>query len=218
MPSVKILHGDCVELMRAMEEGSVDAVVTDPPAGISFMSKEWDHDKGGRSQWVAWMTGVMRECLRVLKPGGHAVVWAIPRTAHWTGWAIEDAGFDVRDVITHLFGSGFPKSHNVAAAIDKSLGHPNRGRAIPDCFDVSRPATKMRSINSRRILLIHMKREVEEAKKWEGFGTALKPATEFWILARKPMRSANGKSQTVAKNVLEHGTGALNIDACRIGY
>jgi hypothetical protein len=91
-------------------------VVTDPPAGISFMNKSWDSDKGGRDQWIKWMSTVMAECLRVLKPGGHALVWAIPRTSHWTTTAIENAGFEVRDVITHLFGSGFPKSHNIEKA------------------------------------------------------------------------------------------------------
>ena len=89
--------GDCIDVMRGMDAGSVDAIVTDPPAGINFMGKEWDHNKGGRAQWIAWMTAVAAECLRVLKPGGHALVWAIPRTSHWTATAWEDAGFEIRD-------------------------------------------------------------------------------------------------------------------------
>jgi hypothetical protein len=101
--------GDCIEVMRGMDAESVDSIVTDPPAGIAFMSKHWDRDKGGRTQWVAWMTDVMSECYRVLKPGGYAVVWSLPRTCHWTAWAMEDAGFIIRDQLAHIFASGFPK-------------------------------------------------------------------------------------------------------------
>lgn len=152
--------------MKTLPDNSVDSLVTDPPAGISFMGKDWDDDKGGRDEWIAWMASVMKEAMRVMKPGAHGLVWAIPRTSHWTGKALEDAGFEVRDCITHLFGSGFPKSLNV-------------GKAVPS---------------------------------FEGWGTALKPAAEFWWLVRKPIGE-----KTVAKNVLKWGTGALNIDAGRIG-
>ncbi|MDQ3167366.1 MAG: site-specific DNA-methyltransferase [Chloroflexota bacterium] len=176
-----ILTGDCRDHMRQMEPESIDAIVTDPPAGINFMQKEWDHHKGGREQWIAWMAGVMRECHRVLKPGGHALVWALPRTSHWTATAVEDAGFEIRDVVMHLFGSGFPKSASVSKMIDKAAGADARFA----------PA----------------------AQQWEGWGTALKPAAEHWILARKPL----GGGHTVAANVLEYGTGGLNIDGCRIG-
>ena len=120
--ALRVIHGDCLDVMRGMADNSVDAIVTDPPAGISFMGKTWDHDKGGRREWIAWMTEVMGECLRVLKPGGHALVWALPRTSHWTGIALEDAGFELRDQIQHLFGSGFPKSLDVSKAIDKAVG------------------------------------------------------------------------------------------------
>jgi len=111
-----LFNSDCLEQLKKLEANSIDSLVTDPPAGISFMGKEWDSDKGGRSGWVAWMTEVMRECLRVMKPGAHGLVWAIPRTSHWTATALEDAGFEVRDVITHLFGKGFPKSLNIEKA------------------------------------------------------------------------------------------------------
>jgi hypothetical protein len=105
-----VIHtGDCLAVMRTMPAESVDAVVTDPPAGIAFMSRKWDHNKGGRTQWVAWMTEVMGECYRLLKPGGYAVVWSLPRTCHWTGWAMEDAGFYLVDQLAHVFASGFPK-------------------------------------------------------------------------------------------------------------
>jgi DNA modification methylase len=109
----EVLQGDCLEILRGLSDNSVDAMVTDPPAGISFMGKEWDKDKGGRDQWIAWMSSVMAECLRVTKPGGHALVWALPRTSHWTATAIEDAGWEIRDVVTHLQGQGFPKGQDV---------------------------------------------------------------------------------------------------------
>ena len=119
MTKIKLILGDCIEKLKTIPDNSIDSVVSDPPAGISFMGKKWDHDKGGRKQWSAWMTEVMIEVNRVLKPGGHAFIWALPRTQHWTGTAIEDAGLEVRDVVSHVFGSGFPKSHNIGKSIDK---------------------------------------------------------------------------------------------------
>jgi site-specific DNA-methyltransferase (adenine-specific) len=119
---VSILHGDCVEVMAAMDAASVDAIVTDPPAGIAFMGQAWDRDRGGRSAWCAWMQGVAEAALRVTKPGAHALVWSIPRTSHWTATAWEDAGWEVRDRLSHIFGSGFPKSLDVSKAIDRAAG------------------------------------------------------------------------------------------------
>lgn len=116
----KLLHGDCIDKLKDLESNSVDSLVTDPPAGISFMGKDWDGDKGGRKQWIAWMTEVMSECMRVLKPGAHGLVWALPRTSHWTATALEDAGFRVKDSILHCFGSGFPKSTNVKKQAEKA--------------------------------------------------------------------------------------------------
>lgn len=168
MSEFALLRGDCLEQLGSIPDNSIDALVTDPPAGISFMGKDWDGDKGGRKQWVAWMESVMRECLRVMKPGAHGLVWALPRTSHWTATALEDAGFEIRDVVTHLFGTGFPKSLDVSKA--------GAGEA------------------------------------WKGFGTALKPASEHWILVRKPC-----SEKTVAANVLKWGCGGLNIDGSRVG-
>jgi len=214
----KLIHADCLDAMRDLPDACVDAIVTDPPAGIAFMSREWDKDKGGRDAWVAWMTDVARECLRVIKPGGHALVWTIPRTSHWTGWAWEGAGWEPRDKIVHLFGSGFPKSLNVSKSIDKSHGAEQEVIGIdhewirraglshggntyttntfgsasgPNAGKITTPAT-------------------DAAKKWDGWGTALKPASEDWWLFRKPLDG------TVAANVLAHGTGAINVDGCRI--
>lgn len=208
-------NGDCLEGLKSLRDNSVDSVVTDPPAGISFMGKAWDDDKGGRKQWVAWMTEVMRECLRVLKPGAHGLVWALPRTSHWTATALEDAGFEVRDVVTHLFGSGFPKSLDVSKAIDKAAGAQGeiieqRKAGVVNGMSKSRVAQGARPTVTVSDGAIRAP-STDAAKKWQGFGTALKPASEHWILVRKPC-----SEKTVAANVLKWGTGALNIDASRI--
>lgn len=208
---MSLILGDCLEQLKLLGENSVHGMVTDPPAGISFMNKEWDtHDN-----FIPWMTEVMRECLRVLKPGAHALVWAIPRTSHWTATAVENAGFEIRDVVTHLFGSGFPKSLDISKAIDKQAGaerqvigfNPNHRQTAEGGVHETgtmcgEPHTGGGAITAPA---------TDDAKKWQGFGTALKPAAEFWILARKPL-----SEKTVASNVLKHGTGGLNIDGCRI--
>jgi hypothetical protein len=207
-----LLHGDCLEELKKLDANSVDSLVTDPPAGIGFMGKSWDHHKGGRAQWVAWMTEVMRECHRVMKPGAHGLVWAIPRTSHWTATALEDAGFEVRDVITHLFGQGFPKSLDISKAIDKAAGAK---REILGRNPNARP-----SDGKYNAVMSGVKGHAEHitapstdaAKQWQGWGTALKPASEHWILVRKPVSEKN-----VAANVLEWGTGGINVDGCRVG-
>lgn len=208
----KIICGDCREELPAIPEDSIDAIITDPPAGIAFMGKEWDKDKGGRNAWIAWMEEVAFGCLRVIKPGGHALVWALPRTSHWTGMAWENAGWEPRDKISHVFGSGFPKSLDISKALDKMAGAErevigNTGRdplrlikfkeqdgckRSPTNEDITAPATPA-------------------AKQWARFGTALKPAHEDWWLFRKPL-----DQPTIAANVLRWGCGGLNIDACRI--
>lgn len=105
-----LLHGDSAELGTVLAENTVDAIITDPPAGFGFMGEEWDGDKGGRDKWIAWLAQLVVPALLALKPGGYAFVWAIPRTSHWTATALENAGFEIRDVHHHLFGTGFPKS------------------------------------------------------------------------------------------------------------
>ena len=175
------------------------------------MNAHWDKDKGGRDEWIKWMGAVAAECLRVIKPGGHALVWALPRTSHWTGMGWENGGWEPRDKMVHLFGTGFPKSLDISKAIDKAAGEERRiiGKSpssanrkvgigygngeAPDVRNLTEAAT-------------------EQAKQWEGWGTGLKPAHEDWWLFRKPI---SGK--TIAGNVLEHGTGAINIDGCRVG-
>lgn len=211
-----LMNGDALECLQDLPPDSVDALVTDPPAGIAFMGKEWDKDKGGRDAWVEWMTGVMRECYRVLKPGAHGFVWALPRTSHWTAWALEEAGFEIRDCVSHIFGSGFPKSMDVSKAIDKAAGAEREvtGRyEFPDGGNRVKPRT-----TSERVGQLHGHKHTpitapatHEAKQWSGWGTALKPSVEKWWLIRKPL-----SEKTVVKNVLRHGTGALNIDASRV--
>jgi len=113
-----LYEGDCLDIMLTLEANSVDSIVTDPPAGISFMGKEWDKNKGGRDNWIKWMEEIAIECLRVIKPGGHALVWSIPRTSHWTATAWENAGWEPRDKIYHCFGTGFPKSLDISKNLD----------------------------------------------------------------------------------------------------
>lgn len=220
---MNLIQGDCLERLKELKENSVDSLVCDPPAGISFMGKDWDHHKGGRTEWVSWMTEVMRECLRVMKPGAHGLVWAIPRTSHWMAWALEDAGFEVRDVVTHLFGSGFPKSLDVSKAIDKAAGASREVVGPRKDTDgrcrTTEPASGgkitsgicMQASSTIRSGNMDTAPATDDAKRWQGFGTALKPASEHWILIRKPC-----SEKTVASNVLKWGTGAINVDASRV--
>jgi site-specific DNA-methyltransferase (adenine-specific) len=224
LPDDIVIHGDCLTALRTMPDNSVDSVVTDPPAGIGFMGKAWDsHAADGRTELQAFqdfIAEVFTEVYRALKPGGHAVVWALPRTSHHTAMGLERAGFDIRDngtYLFHLFGTGFPKSLDVSKAIDKAAGAEREQGPVD-------PARAGRLVNQRGTYETEAGwsaggRKVtvdppatDAAKQWDGWGTALKPAVEFWILARKPLIG------TVAANVQTHGTGALNIDATRIEH
>lgn len=344
-----IEHGDNLAILRSLTPNSFDAMVTDPPCGIAFMGKDWDKDKGGRDEWIRWMAETMAEALRVLKPGAHALVWAIPRTQHWTMMALENAGFIVRDVIYHMHGMGFPKNRNLKKDMDKegmlcqchgheeekianlpdmsegiqaqeqysfkqsevlqrnmlrdmaqqqpknseaseedsifgtcSLdrrehselqgknvrrqkpsmdGRPLRrarkgirddsetgapesesqwlrpGTYFGDGEEIETPPSSGRSGTSQKSQSIGQPNKQSSAlcdaqrtlgkapqerlhcskcslikeEKVEGFGTALKPSCEPWILVQKPL-----SENTIAANVLKHGTGGLNIDESRI--
>lgn len=205
---VELFHGDCFDILKTLPENSVDAIITDPPAGIAFMSKNWDKDKGGRDKWIEWMQEIAAECLRVIKPGGHALVWAIPRTSHWTGMAWENAKWECRDTIIHAFASGFPKNQNIALALDKregKIGH--RGKA----FRTAGAGDRLDIQTANGITGMTYDKPISDAaKQWNGWGTALKPAVEIWWLFRKPLIG------TVVENVLEYGTGGINIDESRI--
>jgi site-specific DNA-methyltransferase (adenine-specific) len=183
--------------MKEMPDNSVDSIVTDPPYELGFMGKSWD------STGIAFNVEIWREALRVLKPGGHLIAFSGSRTYHRMAVAIEDAGFEIRDQIMWVYGSGFPKSHNISKAIDKHEGIW-RGRA-------GEVTTKNGSMSGPNYERTPMEPPVTEAaKQWDGWGTALKPAHEPMVLARKPVVG------TVANNVLKYGTGGLNIDGSRV--
>ena len=264
----EIRHGDCLAVMREMPDASVDAVVTDPPYGLSFMGKRWDYDVPSVDIWA--------ECLRILKPGGHLLAFAGTRTQHRMAVRIEDAGLEIRDMIAWVYGSGFPKSLDVSKAIDKAGGaspreqskilrakreaaglsrekvaasvgctpssvrdwEEGRARATGAAVEFIVPSEEYRakladllgySSDERRLIGAAIDRRgdgtvyavghsgglrsggnTDAARQWSGWGTALKPALEPITVARKPLVG------TVAENVLEHGTGALNVDGCRI--
>jgi DNA modification methylase len=268
----QIIHGDCLEVLKTIPDGSIDLILTDPPYGLSFMGKNWDHDVPGVQFWI--------EALRVAKPGAHLFAFGGTRTFHRLAVAIEDAGWEIRDTIMWVYGSGFPKSLDVSKAIDKCNGETSRLHkftawmrttgltarqldqitdtnmgshyltaasqpAIPTdaLWDLVRPhCGEVPAWVDELVQRIEAKREVvgqsawshqvgvplpntytgqrqnlvitapatPEAKQWQGWGTALKPAFEPIIVARKPLTG------TVAENVLQWGTGGINIDGCRV--
>lgn len=221
--SVEVLHGDCLDVLRTLPDCSVDAVVTDPPYGLSFMGKRWDYDVPSVEVWA--------ECLRVLKPGGHLLAFAGTRTQHRMAVRIEDAGFEIRDMIAWVYGSGFPKSMDVSKAIDKAAGAERTERLAPkaghenfvgrDNMKALRESGALSGDGGFSRPWMRDPQKVEDAhwdfapatdaaRQWQGWGTALKPALEPITVARKPLIG------TVAENVLRHGTGGLNIDGCRV--
>ena len=186
---VKLYQGDCLDNLKLIRSNSIDAIVTDPPAGIAFMSKDWDKDKGGRDGWVCWMTEIMVECKRVLKPNGKMLVWAIPRTSHWTAKAIVDSGLYLKGKQYFVFGSGFPKSHNISKAVDKKFGVEREKTGVL-VRGGSRKARRGEELVGSSTVESEKWKEVtlpatDEAKRWDGWGTALKPSVEEWIYATK---------------------------------
>ena len=280
---MKLLHGDCLEQMKTLPDNSVDAIVSDPPYGISFMAKKWDYDVPSVDVWT--------EAMRVLKPGGHALIACGTRTQHRMVVNIEDAGFEIRDVVSWIYGSGFPKSLNISKAVDKMDaaevqmarrykftewvrshgvksadidastgtnmgGHYTTAASQPAIMtrehleacrhlfadvpqwvedECDKRSVESENFKRREVLGTEtrynepsgivsagrdertlIEREItapatEAAKQWDGWGTALKPACEFFTLARKPL-----SEKTVAANVLKWGTGGINIDGCRV--
>lgn len=198
---MSIYNGNCLELLRMLPDNSVDSIVTDPPYGLSFMGKKWDYDVPSVEIWA--------ECLRVLKPGGHMLAFAGTRTQHRMAVRIEDAGFEIRDMIAWVYGSGFPKSLDVSKAIDKAAGaereviseRPAYGIGGAGCLGGHAEGATAKTLGDP---------VTPAAQQWQGWGTALKPALEPISVARKPLTG------TVADNVLRYGTGAINIDGCRV--
>ncbi|MDB4786194.1 site-specific DNA-methyltransferase [bacterium] len=197
--------GDCKEQLKELPDNYVDSIVTDPPYGINFMGKKWDYDVPTVEMW--------EECLRVLKPGGHLLSFAGTRTQHRMCVNIEDAGFEIRDMIAWVYGSGFPKSLDISKAIDKAAGAEREVVGIDERYNEpsgivnAGRGPKARTKIQREITTS----KTDEAKQWEGWGTAIKPSLEPITLARKPFKG------TVAANVLKHGTGGLNIGESRVG-
>jgi site-specific DNA-methyltransferase (adenine-specific) len=173
-----------------------------------------DKRNADRDKWIEWLSEIMKEVNRVLKPGAYGCVWSLPRTSHWTAMALEYAGFEIRDCIYHIFGTGFPKSMDISKAIDKKFG-AEREKIINPLANkqTGQIAGKGLSGAKNAIDYIEPYPITEQAKQWDGFGTALKPAVECWWLIRKPI-----SEKTVADNVLKWGTGGINIDDCRIEY
>jgi site-specific DNA-methyltransferase (adenine-specific) len=207
MNKVQIFHGLCEEVLKEFADNSFDSIVTDPPYGISFMGKKWDYEVPSVEIW--------RECLRVLKPGGYLLSFAGTRTQHRMACNIEDAGFEIRDMIAWVYGSGFPKSLNIGKAVDKIQGN-ERSVVGHSPYEGRRP-NKFGGKENGDICYGDYKAQPEMlvdkgTSDFEGWGTALKPALEPITVARKPLE----KGLSVAENCLKWGTGGININGCRI--
>lgn len=207
----QLLHGDNREQLKHLADNSIDSIVCDPPYELGFMGKRWD------STGIAYDLTVWTECLRVLKPGGHLIAFGGTRTYHRMTVAIEDAGFEIRDCIMWLYGSGFPKSHDVSKALDKQAGAEREvvgqnqwaGRQPNKRANESSLYGDFNADNHEATTLTAPATDL--AKQWHGWGTALKPAVEPAVLARKPLIG------TVADNVTTWGVGGINVDGCRVG-
>jgi len=200
---IDLRNGDCIEQMRQLADNSVDSIVTDPPYELGFMGKSWD------STGIAYSVKMWDEALRVLKPGGHLLAFSGSRTYHRMAVAIEDAGFEIRDQIMWVYGSGFPKSMNVSKAIDKQSNVQVEVLSEVPAYGIGGNGTFNGHKENATAKVTAP--TTDKAKQWAGWGTALKPAHEPIVLARKPLIG------TVATNVIIHGTGALNIDRSRVG-
>jgi site-specific DNA-methyltransferase (adenine-specific) len=203
----QILHGNNLDILPTLADNSIDSIVTDPPYELGFMGKKWD------SSGIAYSVELWQQCLRVLKPGGHLLSFGGTRTYHRVAVAIEDAGFELRDSIAWLYGSGFPKSLDVSKAIDKQAGAEREviGRN-PNSREQATKENTLYESGTVGKTAFDTAPSTPEAQEWQGWGTALKPAFEPVIVARKPIEG------TVANNVLKWGTGGLNIHASRIPH
>jgi DNA modification methylase len=198
-----LYNGNSKQILPTLPENSVDSIVTDPPYELGFMGKSWD------STGIANDVDLWKEVLRVLKPGGHLLAFSGSRTYHRMVVAIEDAGFEIRDQIMWVYGSGFPKSLDIGKAIQKASGvEPIGFKENKDGVFYGTGSGGQYNATPRQLFMPPLE---GEAVEWQGWGTALKPAHEPIVLARKPFAG------TVANNVLANGVGGLNIDGTRIG-
>lgn len=203
----ELYHADCKEKLKELDDNSVDSVVSDPPYELNFMGSDWD------STGIAYDIDMWKEVYRVLKPGGHILAFGGTRTYHRMAVAIEDAGFEIRDSLQWMYGTGFPKSLDMSKEIDRQvdaerevIGFRQKSGDIKS--GSFHGGTENKDV---KVTIEYTAPPAEDAKKWDGWGTGIKPAHEPIILARKPISESN-----IAQNVLEWGTGALNIDRSRI--
>jgi site-specific DNA-methyltransferase (adenine-specific) len=206
MSKVKLMQGDNILSLKKLPDNSVDSIVTDPPYGLSFMNKKWDYDVPSVEFW--------KEIYRLLKPGGHVLSFGGTRTYHRMTVNIEDAGFEIRDQIQWIYGSGFPKSHNIGKAVDKLEGNE---REVVGKLENYQNKNGVNAVFSTEKVINENRDRVDipltkGTSPYEGWGTALKPANEPICVARKPL-----SEKSVAENVLKWGTGGINIDGCRVG-
>ena len=198
----KLYHGNMLDMLEVIEPNTIDSIVCDPPYELNFMGKGWDNSG------IAFNKDAWKKCYEVLKPGAYLLAFGGSRTYHRIACAIEDAGFEIRDCIMYLYGSGFPKSHNIGLSIDKRLG--NKSKIIDSYERYNEPSGIVSIGQGERKKVIH---EVKKAQNdWDGWGTALKPAYEPIIVARKPFKTS------VAENTMKYGVGGINIDECRIEF
>ena len=210
----KIINGSNLDVLPTIADNSIDAIVTDPPYEIGFMSRKCDNTG------IAYNVELWKQALRVLKPGGYLLAFGGTRTYHRIAVAIEDAGFEIRDCIMWLYGCGFPKSHNIGLAVDELRGVESKIVGKMDAPDLHDVGVKQKALGNGHVQSFgqienaeRMQYEIKEAQnEWNGWGTALKPAYEPVVVARKPV-----EEKTVAENCLKYGTGGLNIDECRVG-
>lgn len=198
MSSYTIYNGNMLEEIEKLEKDSIDSIITDPPYELNFMGKDWDN------AGVSYNKHTWEKCLRVLKPGGYLLAFGGSRTFHRIACAIEDAGFEIKDTIMWVYGSGFPKSMNIGLEVDKKLGNESKVVGSGKSGVSSRAYQSLETTTAGSY-------EIKEAQnEWNGWGTQLKPAFEPIIVARKPVEN------TVVDNVMKYGTGGYNIGACRI--
>ena len=238
---MRLLLGDCIDKLKELDDNSIDSIVTDPPYGLSFMGKEWDKKKATQEtksqvvkglgagmkmttladniEFEKWVTEWASECMRVLKPGGYMLAFGGSRMYHRLASGVENAGFEIRDQMMWVYGSGFPKSLNIGIQVDKKLGNQREVVGEKVRGDVQKakengagyladPANR----NNTKQFGYGTQTITKGNSEWEGWGTALKPAHEPIVMARKPL-----SEKTVVDNVLEWGTGGINIDESRIG-